>query len=114
MLESESAPVVPSAEPSVPAEAAPGPLANGQPRPALSRPASSEPAEPAAIPAAAPQPKTPADLEPLPTIRARLAWYGGVIALTVLLLAGGLRLDQATLRAPLAYEEDVLLILPMV
>src|SRR5438093_12095205 len=100
MLESESAPAVPPAEPSVPAEAVPAPLANGQPRPLLNRAAGTPSAEPTAIPAAAPQPKTPADLEPLPTIRARLAWYGGAGGLTGLLLAGGVRLDQVTLRAP--------------
>lgn len=70
-----------------------------------------------ALPALAPEPApalAPADRVPPPTPRERFAWYAGAVALTVILLAAGYRLDAADLAAPFYYDEDSLLILPMV
>src|SRR5438067_6955010 len=74
-------------------------------------------AAPTESPAAAgpgPDQLTPADLDRRPRWRERLAWYAGAVALTCVLLFGGLRLDRADLRAPFYYDLDALLILPMV
>ena len=61
-----------------------------------------------AAPAASSQP------EPPPGRKVRVAWYGGSILLTVLLVFFGLRLDRADIRAPFYYDLDALLILPLV
>src|SRR6185312_14137395 len=71
------------------------------------------PAAPAEQPAPAESP-SPAELVPAPTLRERLVWYFGAAALTCVLLAAGYRLDRADIRAPFYYDEDALLILPMV
>jgi hypothetical protein len=62
------------------------------------------------------QPKCtpPTDGAASPTVRQCLAWYGGAIALTCAILFAGLRLDSLTLTAPLMYDDDALLIMPMV
>jgi hypothetical protein len=78
-----------------------------------------EPTPPAARPAPLPEPRpaeptAPADLAPPPKRWERAAWYAGAAVLTCALLAAGYRLDQASLSAPLYYDEDSLLILPMV
>jgi hypothetical protein len=52
--------------------------------------------------------------EPPPSRKVRLAWYGGTLLLTVLLVFFGLRLDRADIRAPFYYDLDALLILPLV
>ncbi|MBN9517822.1 hypothetical protein J0H58_04760, partial [bacterium] len=44
----------------------------------------------------------------------RLAWYGAAVVATVVVLAAGMRLDQISLREPISYDGDVLLIMPMV
>lgn len=67
---------------------------------------------PAALPARVDA--APADSAPAPSRWRRLAWYSGAMVLTCLLVAGGLRLDQADLYAPFYYDLDSLLILPMV
>ena len=67
-----------------------------------------------APPAPAPDHRAPADLVPAPGLKTRLAWYAGTCALSFLLLFWGVRLDKADLRAPLYYDLDALLILPMV
>lgn len=59
-------------------------------------------------------PTAPADLVPHTALRNRVAWYAGTLALTVIILFAGLRLDAIDLHAPLEYDRDVLLILPMV
>ncbi len=56
----------------------------------------------------------PAELVPPPSRRACLAWYAGAAVFTAVALAAGLRLDKVSLREPLAYDQDVLLIMPMV
>src|SRR4051812_4977951 len=56
----------------------------------------------------------PADLLPPPTRRARLAWYAAAAAASALLIAAGYRLDRVSLREPLYYDVDVLLIMPIV
>jgi hypothetical protein len=56
----------------------------------------------------------PADLVAAPRLWVRVAWYAGAIALACVLVYFGLRLDLLDLRAPLAYDGDVLLIMPMV
>lgn len=74
-----------------------------------------DPGHPAAGPA--PQPAdapAPAGLVPQPTRRERVVWYAGTAVLTALLIAAGYRLDTADLRAPFYYDEDALLILPLV
>jgi hypothetical protein len=52
--------------------------------------------------------------EPPPSRKLRLAWYGGSLLLTGLLVFFGLRLDRADIRAPFYYDLDALLILPLV
>src|SRR4051794_34770726 len=74
---------------------------------------------PSPEPAAAPPPRAadvaaPADLLPPPSVKARAAWYAGTVLLAGLLIAGGMRLDQVSLRAPFFYDLDSLLILPLV
>ena len=68
--------------------------------------------------AATPEPvadqTAPADMEPVPKLRERLAWYSGAIVLTCILVFFGLRLDRVDPRAPFYYDLDSLLILPMV
>src|SRR5260221_10953397 len=44
----------------------------------------------------------------------RLLGYGGFVALSIITLVAGQRLDQADLSVPLQYEGDALLILPLV
>jgi hypothetical protein len=51
---------------------------------------------------------------PAPGRWERLGWYAGAVVATCVLLAAGLRLDAIDIRAPLAYDGDVLLIMPMV
>jgi hypothetical protein len=58
--------------------------------------------------------RAPADMLPPPSLRERLAWYLGALALTCILIFLGLRLDRVNLRAPFYYDLDALLILPMV
>lgn len=70
-----------------------------------------DPNHPAAAPAPAPR---PADLAPQPGRRERALWYAGTAVLTAVLIAAGYRLDAADIRAPFYYDEDALLILPMV
>jgi hypothetical protein len=57
-------------------------------------------------------------MHPLPptqlSLHRRLAGYAFFIALSIGILAAGLRLDRADLRAPFNYQGDALLILPMV
>ena len=43
-----------------------------------------------------------------------MAWYAGTLALCCMLVACGLRLDQADLSCPFTYDGDSLLILPLV
>ena len=62
----------------------------------------------------APEPTPPAALAPPPSPRARLAWYAGTVLVAAVFICGGLRLDATTLRAPLHYDYDSLLILPLV
>src|SRR5947208_7137791 len=71
------------------------------------------PAPPAEQPVPAESP-APAELVPAPTLRERLAWYVGAAALTGVLLAACYRLDRADIAAPFYYDEDALLILPLV
>lgn len=93
----ETAPTVRLTPPDTPAGGLPVPSANGPP------------------PAPAPAPDVPpAALVPQPGGWERFGWYAGAVVLTALLLAGGLRLDQLSLRAPLYYDQDALLILPLV
>src|SRR5688572_7559199 len=66
-----------------------------------------------AAPVPEPNP-APAALVPQPTTRERVAWYAGATILTAILLAAGFRLDTADITAPFYYDEDALLILPMV
>jgi hypothetical protein len=54
----------------------------------------------------------PAPMEP--SRRERAAWYAGAILLTCILLFTGLRLDSVSIRSPLSYDGDALLIMPMV
>jgi hypothetical protein len=62
-----------------------------------------------------PDPETaPADLVPVPGRRERFAWYLGTMLLSIILITAGLRLDVADLKAPFYYDEDSLLILPLV
>ena len=49
-----------------------------------------------------------------PPLRERAAWYAGAMLVTSVVLFAGLRLDSATLYAPLTYDDDALLIMPMV
>ena len=67
---------------------------------------------------AAPEPlagaRAPAEMIPPSSLRERLAWYLGALALTCILIFLGLRLDRVNLRAPFYYDLDALLILPMV
>lgn len=63
-------------------------------------------------PAADPRP--PAALLPAPSRRERLAWYALAVVGTAVVLAAGLRLDRISLREPINYDGDVLLIMPMV
>lgn len=70
---------------------------------------------PVPTPDPAPAPDVPpAALVPPPGRWERFGWYAGAVALTAGLLAAGLRLDQLDLRAPLYYDQDALLILPLV
>ncbi len=55
-----------------------------------------------------------AELIRQPSLRERLAWYFGAMLLSCLLVTAGLRLDTVDLKAPLYYDLDSLLILPMV
>jgi hypothetical protein len=87
--------------------------ANGTP--ALLAP--NHPAAPVPEPSPTPQPAAtpaPAELVPQPGLRERVAWYAGAAALTAVLIAAGLRLDAADITAPFYYDEDALLILPLV
>ena len=59
-------------------------------------------------------PKAPADLVAPPSLRERFAWYVGAVVVTGAVLFAGLRLDSASIKAPLAYDDDALLIMPMV
>jgi hypothetical protein len=70
-------------------------------------------AEPAPTPAPAPE-TPPADLVPAPGRRERFAWYAGTMLLSLVLVAAGLRLDAADLKAPFYYDLDSLLMLPLV
>ena len=54
----------------------------------------------------------PAPVEP--SRRERLAWYASAALATCIVLFAGLRLDSVSLRAPLSYDGDALLIMPMV
>ena len=49
-----------------------------------------------------------------PSRRERAAWYLGAIVVTCVTLFAGLRLDSVSLRSPLSYDGDALLIMPMV
>ncbi|MBX9579567.1 MAG: hypothetical protein K2X87_04595 [Gemmataceae bacterium] len=66
-------------------------------------------------PTPAPEP-APAAVEagPVPSRRERAAWYAGAVALTAVLLFAGLRLDAVNLKAPLYYDIDAPLIMPLV
>lgn len=68
---------------------------------------------PDAAPAAAPVP-LPGKRGTVVRWPARLAWYAAVAAVCFLLPCVGYRLDVNGLSAPLLYDEDALLILPMV
>jgi hypothetical protein len=59
-------------------------------------------------------PPPPAALQPAPSRRRRFAWYAGAVLATAVVLAAGLRLDRVSLREPLEYDSDALLIQPMV
>lgn len=74
----------------------------------MSEPPASEPAAPVL-----PEPLSPADLAPAPSRRERLAWYAGAMLVSCALVFAGLRLDQQDLRAPLYYDLDALLYLPI-
>ena len=106
----ESAPVIPPLRPATPAVPAPADLSrNG----VAAAPAMTT--APAAIPQLAPAEfPAPADLDRRAGRWERLAWYAGTILLSCLLVAGGYRLDRVRLNAPLYYDMDSLLILPMV
>ncbi|MBA4065264.1 MAG: hypothetical protein C0501_16435 [Isosphaera sp.] len=56
----------------------------------------------------------PADADPPPRRRDRLAWYAGTALLSCALVAAGLRLDRADLKAPFYYDLDALLMIPFV
>ncbi|MBN9121348.1 MAG: hypothetical protein J0I06_19720 [Planctomycetes bacterium] len=80
------------------------------PPPAPPAPAPTEPAgaaEPEA-PAPRPQPVAPA------TLRERLAWYGGAMLLSCVLVTVGMQLWKRDLKAPFYYDLDALLYLPLV
>ncbi len=77
-------------------------------------PPAGQAANSAITPAVRPDETTPADLAPPPRRWERFAWYLGAALLSVVLVAAGLRLDRADLRAPFYYDLDSLLILPMV
>ena len=47
-------------------------------------------------------------------LRKRVGWYAGAVLLTAIVLIAGLRLDALSLKAPLLYDDDALLIMPMV
>ncbi|HEY3789742.1 MAG TPA: hypothetical protein VGL71_12850, partial [Urbifossiella sp.] len=74
------------------------------------------------LPASTPEPTVqlsprfvaPADLVAAPSLRTRIAWYAAAILITIAVVFTGLRLDAVTLTAPLFYDEDALLIMPMV
>ncbi|MBX9625099.1 MAG: hypothetical protein K2X82_14935, partial [Gemmataceae bacterium] len=80
------------------------------------------PPTPEPVPAAAPtvtaaplpDDAPPAALVPTPGRWERFGWYAGAVVATALLIVAGLRLDRADLRAPLAYDDDALLIMPLV
>jgi hypothetical protein len=67
-----------------------------------------------AIAVSAGEPLAPADLVPAPGRGERLAWYAGAWVATCLLVFFGLQLNDLSIRAPLAYDGDALLIMPMV
>ncbi len=61
-----------------------------------------------------PTPTTAPDPTPLPARVRELGWHAAAVAVTLVVLVGGLRLDRADFHAPFAYEYDALLILPFV
>lgn len=73
-----------------------------------------EPGQPDQTPAPIPADASPADLTPPPSRRERLAWYAGAMLLSCFLIAGGLRLDAVSLKAPFYYDLDALLMVPLV
>ena len=60
------------------------------------------------------EPPAPAEMVPVPKRWERLAWYGGAMLLSCLLILSGLRLDRADLKAPFYYDLDSLLIMSLV
>jgi hypothetical protein len=80
---------------------------------ATGRPPSPHLNGPPPAPAPEPAPAT-ADADAAPSRRERAGWYAGAVALTAVLLFAGLRLDAVSLRAPLYYDLDAPLIMPMV
>lgn len=64
--------------------------------------------------AATAAPPAPADLLPRPSRRQVIGWYAIAQLVTIVVLAAGLRLDLVSLREPLEYDVDALLIMPMV
>lgn len=90
-----------------PASASPTPPEAASPAPVP--PSTSPPPSPSAVESPA-----PADRVPAPHRWQRFAGYSGAAALTCILLFFGLRLDRADLKAPLGYDLDSLLILPLV
>ncbi len=65
-------------------------------------------------PAADPPHPPPADRLPLPPRRARVGWYALAFVASAAIIFVGYRLDRVSLREPLEYDMDVLLIMPMV
>jgi len=59
-------------------------------------------------------PPAPADRLPLPPRRARVGWYALAFVATAAIISAGYRLDEISLREPIDYDMDCLLIMPMV
>jgi hypothetical protein len=60
------------------------------------------------------EPDAPAPAVPPATVRARLAWYAGSMALSLVLLASAYQFWKRDLRAPFYYDLDAMLYIPLV
>ena len=90
-------------------------MSTGEPTPHAPAAGPSHPSlngPPAPPPAAAPEP--PPTEAPAPSRRERALWYVGAVALAGLLVFAGFRLDRVSVRSPLYYDQDALLIMPLV